>query len=285
MKYITYKENRVHGTSSFPVASYYIYKNHPRYKMILHWHDEMEIIIIRKGELNINIDTINYRATEGDILFLSQGVLHSAIPKNCIYECFVFDLNYLYKNNTKCAELLRGFINEEKKVNFFLPSVNNELSKCIEDIFITMNSKEFAYELMVSGYLYKLFYLILKHHLYENRQEFSSISKQKLVQFKKVIHYIEINFNKKITLDDLSRIACYDKKYFCELFKKLSGKTPIQYLNSYRIEFAGELLLTTQLSITEIAYQSGMEDVSYFSKQFKRYKELSPRQYRIRKNN
>lgn len=284
MKYITYKENRTHGSLTFPVASYLIHKNHPRYKMILHWHEEMEIIIIREGELNISIDAIHYIATKGDILFLSQGVLHSAIPKKCVYECLVFDLKFLYKNNTRCADLLRGFTSEEKKINLFLPSVNNEISSYIENIFKAMNDQEMAYELCVSGYLYQLFYLITKHHLYEERKEFSNISKQRLSQFKKVIHYIEMNVESKISLDDLSNIAGYDKKYFCSFFKELSGKTPIQYLNSYRIDVAGELLLTTKLPITEIAYQSGIEDVSYFSKQFKKHKGITPREYRSRKN-
>jgi len=282
MKYITFKENRVHGSLTFPVASYYITKQHPRYKMILHWHEEVEIIRVLEGELNISMDARHYTATKGDIVFLSQGVLHSAIPKKCIYECLVFDLKYLYKNNTECATLLRGFATGEKKINLFLPSVNNDISSHVDKIFKIMRHKEFGYELHVSAYLYLLFYEILNHHLYEERLEFSSVSQQRLSQFKKVIHYIEINIESKITLEELSKIAGYDKKYFCAFFKELSGKTPIQYLNSYRIDFAGELLLTTKLPITEIAYQSGLEDVSYFSKQFKKHKGCTPREYRGR---
>lgn len=283
MKYITYKENRVHGSSSFPVASYLIHKHHPRYKMILHWHEEMEIIKICEGELNIVIEAIHYKATKGDILFLSQGVLHSAIPTKCVYECLVFDLTYLYKNSTQCSNLLREFTSEEKKINLFLPCHNNEIAFYIENIFKAMKKQDLGYELNVSGFLYQLFYLIIKHHLYEERKEFSSFSKQRIAQFKKVIHYIEINVESKINLEDLSQIAGYDKKYFCSLFKELSGKTPIQYLNSYRIDVASELLLTTKLPITEIAYQSGIEDVSYFAKQFKKHKGTTPREYR--KNN
>lgn len=280
MKYITYKENIIHGSLSFPVASYLIHKNHPRYKMILHWHEEMEIILIREGELSISINAIHYTATKGDILFLSQGELHSAIPNRCVYECLVFDLRYLYKNSTTCSEVLRKFTNEENKVNLFLPSGNTEIHHHIESIFRTIKIKDVGYELNVSGHISQLFYEIIKHHLYEERKEFSSVSVQRLTQFKKVIHYIEINIREKIILDDLSNIAGYDKKYFCSLFKELSGKTPIQYLNSYRIDVACELLLTTKLPITEIAYQSGIEDVSYFSKQFKKYKGTTPREYR-----
>lgn len=280
MKYITYKENRVHGSSSFPVAAYYIEPKNPRYKMILHWHEEVEIIRILDGELNISVDARHYKATKGDIIFLSQGVLHSAIPNQCTYECLVFDLKYLYRNNTECATQLRGFTIGEKKINLFLPSVNNDISFYVDSIFKSMLKKNNGYELNVSGYMYLLFYEIINHHLYEEIFEFSRLSQQRLSQFKKVIHYIELNLESKISLEDLSKIAGYDKKYFCAFFKELSGKTPIQYLNSYRIDFAAELLLTTKLPITEIAYQSGLEDVSYFSKQFKKYKNCTPRDYR-----
>ncbi|MBK5201602.1 MAG: AraC family ligand binding domain-containing protein, partial [Spirochaetaceae bacterium] len=134
MKYITYKENRVHGSLTFPVGGYYINRQHPRYKMILHWHEEVEIIRVIEGELNISVDGRHYKATKGDIVFLSQGVLHSAIPTKCIYECLVFDLKYLYRNNTECANQLRVFATGEKKINLFLPSVNNDISSYVEII-------------------------------------------------------------------------------------------------------------------------------------------------------
>ncbi len=67
MKYISFKEQRSHGTQDFPIAYYYIDKSHPRYKMILHWHQESEIIRVLKGSLELTLDGVNYEAKENDI--------------------------------------------------------------------------------------------------------------------------------------------------------------------------------------------------------------------------
>lgn len=208
---------------------------------------------------------------------------HRGIPKNCIYQCLVFNLNYLYKNNSQCGKLLNSFFIGEKRVNTFLPRENTKKENNINSIFKSMRIKNYGYELNVTSCLLQLFYQITKHHLYDEKKEFSNISQEKIKQFKRVIHYIEINLSSKIELKDLANIAGYDKKYFCSLFKELSGKTPINYLNSYRIDYACELLSTTRYPITEVAFRSGIQDTSYFSKQFKKYKNCSPKEYRKKK--
>jgi len=280
MRYMTYKEHRIHGSASAPFAFYYVSENHPRYKMILHWHDEMEIIKIVKGAFLLTVDGKNYKTKEGDIIFIMPGMLHSGIPKNCIYECLLFDLKYFYRAHTIWDKILNPFMTGERRVQLIISSEGNEISTYFNQIIKSIHEKNIAYELNISGLLYLIFYEIFNHSYYEETIAFSSLSQQRLVQFKKVIHYIELNHQAKISLDELSEIAGYDKKYFCAFFKELSGKTPIQYLNIYRIDFASELLVTTHLPVTEIAYQSGFDDLSYFSKIFKMYKSLTPLNYR-----
>lgn len=280
MRYMTYKENRIHGSASFPVAFYYVSENHPRYKMILHWHDEMEIIRIVKGTFLLTVDGKNYSTQEGDIIFIMPGMLHSGIPKNCSYECLLFQMEYFYQAHTIWEKTLHPFITGEKRVHLIIQPNDNEITTYFNRIIKSLHDKKMAYELQISGLLYLIFYEIFNHGYYEEYKAFSSLSQQRLVQFKKVIHYIELNHQTKMSLDELSEIAGYDKKYFCAFFKELSGKTPIQYLNIYRIDFASELLVTTHLPVTEIAYQSGFDDLSYFSKMFKMYKASTPLNYR-----
>ena len=69
-------------------------------------------------------------------------------------------------------------------------------------------------------------------------------------------------------------------EYFCRLFKQYTGKTPIEYLNNYRIEQAAKLLIETNDSITDIAFDCGFENTSYFIRKFKAQKSATPKQYR-----
>ena len=70
------------------------------------------------------------------------------------------------------------------------------------------------------------------------------------------------------------------KSYFCRLFKAVTDKTPMEYLNSYRIEKAAAKLLSTDESVTDIAYSCGFNDLSYFIKVFRDFKGISPKQFR-----
>ena len=97
---------------------------------------------------------------------------------------------------------------------------------------------------------------------------------------KKIINYIYENYNRKIYIEDLALEANMNVQYFCRFFKSVVGKTPVEYINSYRIEKATELLQTETLSISNIALNVGIDNFSYFIKQFKKYKNSTPSQYR-----
>ena len=95
MKYIKYRETKEHGTFDFPMEFYHVGQAHPRYEMSFHWHIEYEIIRILKGELLMTIGEEEFNAKAGDIIFIKGGLLHGGIPKNCLYECIVFNLDSL----------------------------------------------------------------------------------------------------------------------------------------------------------------------------------------------
>ena len=91
--------------------------------------------------------------------------------------------------------------------------------------------------------------------------------------------FISDNYSNNISLDDLSRIAGMNPKYFCRYFRSLTGRTPIDYLNYYRIECASEMLSTKDITIREVAISCGFNDESYFIKTFNKYKGITPKQF------
>lgn len=91
------------------------------------------------------------------------------------------------------------------------------------------------------------------------------------------------NYNSPLTLEQIAAIAGMSSKYFCYFFKEMTQKSPINYLNNYRVERAARKLLATDMPVTEIAYNCGFNDLSYFIKTFKATKGITP--YKFRKNN
>ena len=88
------------------------------------------------------------------------------------------------------------------------------------------------------------------------------------------------DFGKPLTLEQLAAEAALEPKYFCRVFRQITGRTPISYLNYYRVECAAELLCSTGRSVTEIALECGFQDAGYFSRVFRRLKGEQPHHYR-----
>lgn len=101
-----------------------------------------------------------------------------------------------------------------------------------------------------------------------------------LVRFRPVFEYIERNYSKKLRLKDLSMRANLQEVYFSNLFKRLCGTTPMQFLNRKRIEKAQSLLLSSDEKLEEIAGRCGFDDSFHFSKTFKKFTGLPPSDYR-----
>ena len=99
-------------------------------------------------------------------------------------------------------------------------------------------------------------------------------------QLKPALEYIESHYAGPIALGEPARLTGLSPKYFCRSFRAVVHRSPIDYLNFYRVECASALLSSSDLTVAEVAYQCGFNDSSFFIKQFRRYKGTTPRQYR-----
>lgn len=279
MKYIEYKEHRRHGTFDFPIEFYHVTPSHPRYQMPYHWHTEYEIIRILKGEFLVTLDEQEFTACSGDILFIGDGVLHGGIPSECIYECIVFNMESLLKNTTICQKQIQSILNHNFNINSLFPAAQNEFHLITKYLFDTMQSKNTGYELVIAGCFYQLLGCILKRQYYTVAENDTIYSSKRIRQLKKALELIETSYSTCITLDDLAKEAGMNSKYFCRFFQEMTHRTPINYLNYYRIERACFELVTSDLSITEIALNCGYNDLSYFVKTFKKFKGCTPKKY------
>jgi len=94
------------------------------------------------------------------------------------------------------------------------------------------------------------------------------------------ISYIQLNLTSNLTVDYLAKRANLHQDYFSRIFLQFTGERPLTYIHVKRIERAQYLITTTNLSYIEIAEETGFENVSYFSKIFKKVTSLTPRQYK-----
>lgn len=101
-----------------------------------------------------------------------------------------------------------------------------------------------------------------------------------LKRFERVLEYIQDNLATPMTIAELAKLARLNPTYFSNLFSKLIGISPLQYINKRRIEQAQELLLGTHQTLFEISLEVGFTDVYYFSRLFKKTVGIAPDHYR-----
>lgn len=281
MQYINYRENRQRGTADFPLEFHHIASSHPQYFMSYHWHVEFEIIRILSGSFILTLDEQEMSVPAGSVIFIPAGALHSGIPDDCVYECIVLDMNLLMNKSDSCIKPIRQVMNHEVELQSVYPESYNDIHQIAWNLFDAMGAKKEGYQLLVLGTLYQLFGTIFAIGAYAPATSQVPRDHKRILQLKQALEFMESSYNSRLTLEEIAESVTMSPKYFCRFFQEMTHRTPIDYLNYYRIERACYQLLTTNQSITEVAYNSGFNDLSYFIKTFKKYKGTTPKKYLV----
>ena len=288
---MSYRELRQHGTEDFPIELYRIDKDHTRFEMASHWHSHVEIIRVIFGELNIKLYNNEYIACCGDVIFVNSETVHGAVPSaDCVYECIVLHTEMLTVKENSCNFFTEGLINGEFRIaeyhkfseGVFFARVG-ELFDAMRRLTESSSGERFsstASKFAVLSALYSVFAAIIDMKLYTSVSVRELPEDKNLAKLKDVLSFIRSNYDKQITLSDMADVAGMSPKYFCHFFKSMTRKTPVDYLVAYRVEKASRKLLSTDMSVTEIAYSAGFNDLSYFIKTFKRLKGAPPAAFR-----
>lgn len=277
---MSYNELKQRGTADFPIELYHIEKSHPQYEMASHWHSELEIIRILDGTINIKLDNNEYIAKQNDIVFVNPETVHCAFPENgCIYECIVLNLSMLCVGDNSSRFFIDSILNREYIINEFNRNAMHGFTEAVNNLFETLKNPSSGYKFLVISALYRLFGIIVDNHMYHPTSAAAAVYKN-VPKLKNVLSFIRDNYDKQITLADMAGHIDMSPKYFCYFFRDMTRKTPVEYLNSYRIEKASRKLLNSDMSVTDIAYSCGFNDLSYFIKTFKATKGTTPAKFR-----
>ena len=280
MHYINFRETRQRGTVDFPIEFHHVSFNHPQYHMPIHWHIEYEIIRVLEGELLLILDEQELLISKGSAVFIPAGSVHEGKPQNnCIYECVVFDMNMLLNKSDSCNKIIYKITNHEVELQMNFSNFCDNIHKILNILFGAMISKNLGYELIVQGALYQFLGEIFDKKYYSDTPSQSPRDLKRIVQLKQALEFIESSYSNQVSLQEISNSVNMSPKYFCRFFQEMTHRTPFDYLNYYRIERACYQLLTSNQTITEVAYSCGFNDLSYFIKTFKKYKGITPKKY------
>ena len=265
MHYLDYNEQIQHRTGDFPLAWYPVDVHHERYRMPMHWHRETELIYVRSGRLSLYIDDREVVAGPGDLMLIAGGVIHGGEPEDCMYECAVFDAALLL-GPAPCARRLKGVLNHSIFMKAGSIDADAMLRSATEALFGRCRDGVAGNVLEITGSLYVLFGALLRCRDRAALDTPSTRFGQKAEQLKPALEYIETHYGQGITLEALARLTGMSPKYFCRFFKTIVHRSPIDYVNYYRVECASHFLTSGDMTVAEIAQHCGYNDSSFFIK-------------------
>lgn len=285
-EYQNYHELKAHTASDFPYNTYLCSIPLDFTLVPLHWHAELEIVVIHKGAGLISVDFDKRIVTAGDIIFIRPGQLHSIEQdgnRKMEYENIILKPDLLICSDSDlCAQkfilpLLKGEIN---CASFLTPALSfyPEISSCISSVDRLCENRPEGYQLAVKSQLFQLFFVLVSRKTKGNAEP--ALQTKSLEKIKTILKYVEEHYCDHISIDDMAALTFYSKSHFMKFFKAHMGTGFIQYLNDYRLTIAERLLRTSGASVLEIAEKSGFDNLSYFNRIFKKKYGQSPGQRR-----
>lgn len=287
LEYENYQEKILHGNPLFPYITYLCSIPLDFPYVPLHWHDEMEIIYIKKGKGTLTIDFKQYAVSAGAIALIIPGQLHSIEQyeqEKMEYENIIFHPNILISkktdtcNNDYFLPLLNGNISVPPLYTPGMPYYH-DIASCIDANDNICRTNPSGYQLFIKSQLYLLFFTLFNKCSLEEppKKDLKTLEKMKLI-----LKFIENHYMDKITISDMAREVALSESHFMKYFKNTMGTSFIEYLNEYRLTMASRLLVSSESSILDIASEVGFDNLSYFNRSFKKRYNQTPSGYRKR---
>lgn len=240
-----------------------------------HYHNSYEIFYMKSGKRTILLENEFYELHRGDVMLFRPNVLHKTIGSDAHEKCGV--------------EFSRKFLN----YHFAVP-IQTILLNCYKEHFIRLNEgemqsfEELFFRLLddytsKTVYAFTLAQLLIMLNDAQKRHE-SENNPSHILRYPPNVHniilYIEGNYSKIKSIDEIAYNVHLDKSYLCRMFKKETNMTLMEYLYNYRIQMACEKLTLTKKPISEIARDCGFKSTSHFIDMFKSMLDCTPGQFR-----
>lgn len=251
-----------------------------------HWHEELEFDYVYQGA--ITIETVNHTYTmhQGEAYFINTNVMNT--KRKAPQSSITIEHAHLFH-----PILLAGYYHSIFETKYLNPILKNQALEILIIRENTPSGKQFInilhqltqlnqkknQEFEIRNLLSQAFLVLIQEIEFQKKQQkLPSLYSHELT--KQMLSFIHQHYAKKISLKDLSDHVAISTKECIRLFKDTFHQTPMNYLISYRIEQAKDMLRNTKEPVTNIAFMTGFQNSAYFSKIFKKYTELTPKQYR-----
>lgn len=284
----TLKEIRTHGTKLFPFAIYRTYSAKKGTLVKPHWHDEVEILYFSGGNFQLEINMEKFQISSESLYFINPEELHSITMESagCYEDAVVFSPEIISFDSYDTVQI--QLIQPIQKGCMAFPrcifpdhpaftQIRNTFHNIIDSAF----ADNLTNQLYIKSYLLHIFATLSNYKLFTSTEKNSD---KRVEDIKTVLAYIKDNYKEKIYVSDLAEQVNLNEQYFCRFFKKVMNRSPIEYVNEYRVKQSLRLLEDTNLSVMNVCLECGYNNLGNFLREFKKHTGTTPLQYRKKKS-
>jgi AraC-like DNA-binding protein len=276
------KELQPHGTAAFPCAAYEAAYTDKAADMVpWHWHEEIEIIYLKSGDAKLQIPGREYFLCKGELAVVNSGLPHSVWGQPyCELQSLVFSIFLIAGSST--TAFYQKYLQPLLACPEFTVLKNGELEavNSFQEAFEAIRRETFAYEFTTREQLSKL--LLFCFEALKGQLSIQGNGKSAdMLRIEQMLQYIQLHYAEAVSLREIAGAADIGERECLRCFKRMIGEAPIQYLLKYRLmQSAGMLLEMPSASIAQIADACGFDYPGYYSRQFRRFYQCTPREYR-----
>jgi hypothetical protein len=263
------------GNSSFYVFRYQV----PYFQFKWHYHPEFELTYIVKGNGYRIVGNSYEPFADGDLVLLGSNLPHTWSGKangdsdsDAIVIQFSSEFISPFLELSESQLIKKMLENSSRGIRF---DQDEKLISKIVDLTESQGIDRIINLISILDQLSKKQNRLIAPNTFHN-----VVSKKSEVRINKVCLFIQNNFQNKIYLKEIADLIYLTESNFCKFFKRATGKTYSDYLNEIRINEASRLLIQTDKTVSQIAFNCGFETLSYFNRVFLNKKGMTPSIYR-----
>lgn len=261
------------------------------YFVPVHWHDSIEILYVLDGESTVNLEQQTFVLSKGNFIIIDSKVIHSTctqsysyfliiqIPYHFLKSC-IPDIDFMHFENV--SSVCGVPLSEENACPSPLPDqeVLSDLHNILEGLARLWNTKPDGYRLKYYSYIYELLYLMMANFKIDISQDEYRQTEKYMERLTNVISYVKQHFRENISLQDTASHLALNPSYFTRFFKKYMNMTFMEYVNTIRLRYSYEDIISTDLPIQTILERNGFTNYKLFMRLFRQTYGCTPSQKR-----
>lgn len=275
-------ETTQHGSLRFPLACYE--DDMETMDVPMHWHEEMEYILVVKGSIEGHVGTEDMTLKQGEGILINNGILHSVnlCHHASVLHSLVFHPQLISGTSHSCfyQDLIAPFYGNDALPYVLMDGTQNWHQEFADHMMAAWHSvtcETDDYPIEARFHMSKAM-MILSRHL---PSYISPLQNTEMMErMKQMLQYIDLHYRETINNAVLMQVAACSESVLLRSFRRTIGVSPMQYVMKVRIDQARHLLITTDLKAGQIGKEVGYEDFSYFTKVFHRMTGMTPMEYR-----